>query len=118
MSSLQTPQMGHASVVSLWRYPVKSMLGEELNASAITSQGLLGDRAYALVDSSNGKVASAKNPRKWPYLFDFRAAFVDPRALVRLCRRSGSPCRMAPWSAVSNPISTRSSPRCSTVRSA
>jgi uncharacterized protein len=78
MASSQTPQMGHASVVSLWRYPVKSMLGEELNASAITSQGLLGDRAYALIDSSDGKVASAKNPRKWPHLFDFRAAFVDP----------------------------------------
>src|SRR5207244_2097712 len=40
--------------------------------------GLLGDRAYGLVDSSNGKVASAKNPRNWPRLFDFRAAFVDP----------------------------------------
>jgi len=54
------------------------MMGEELNASSITERGLLGDRAYALVDSSDGKVASAKNPRKWPRLFDFRAAFVDP----------------------------------------
>ena len=66
------------SVVSLWRYPVKSMMGEELNAAEITERGLLGDRAYALVDSSDGKVASAKNPRKWSQLFDFRAAFVDP----------------------------------------
>jgi uncharacterized protein len=66
------------SVVSLLRYPVKSMMGEELNAAEITERGLLGDRAYALVDSSDGKVASAKNPRKWPQLFDFRAAFVDP----------------------------------------
>jgi MOSC domain-containing protein len=65
------------SVVSLWRYPVKSMLGEELNAAQITDRGLLGDRAYALLDSSDGKVASAKNPRKWPQLFEFRAAFVD-----------------------------------------
>ena len=65
------------SVASLWRYPVKSMMGEELNAAEITERGLLGDRAYALVDSSDGKVASAKNPRKWPQLFDFRAAFVD-----------------------------------------
>src|SRR2546430_7903341 len=66
------------SVVGLWRYPVKSMMGEELNAAEVTERGLLGDRAYGLVDSSNGKVASAKNPRKWPRLFDFRAAFVDP----------------------------------------
>ena len=65
------------SVVALWRYPVKSMLGEELNASAVTPRGLLGDRAYALVDRADGKVASAKNPRKWPQLFDCRAAFVD-----------------------------------------
>ena len=61
------------SVVSLWRYPVKSMMGEEVNASEVTT-GLVGDRAYALIDCSDGKVASAKNPRKWPTLFDFRAA--------------------------------------------
>lgn len=65
------------SVVSLWRYPVKSMLGEELNAAEVSSRGLLGDRAYALVDSSDGKVASAKNPRKWPQLFDCRAGLAD-----------------------------------------
>lgn len=66
------------SIVSLWRYPVKSMMGEELNACEVTNRGLLGDRAYALVDPSNGKVVSAKNPRKWPNLFDFRAAFPEP----------------------------------------
>src|SRR5712691_10872503 len=73
------------SVVSLWRYPVKSMMGEELNAAEVTERGLLGDRAYALVDRADGKVASAKNPRKWPQLFDFRAAFVDaPRSGAQL----------------------------------
>ena len=65
------------SVVALWRYPVKSMMGEELNATEITRRGLRGDRAYALMDSSDGKVASAKNPRKWPALFDFRAALAE-----------------------------------------
>src|SRR5213080_2055084 len=65
------------SVVSLWRYPVKSMMGEELNAAEVIPGGLVGDRAYAVVDSSDGKVASAKNPRKWPQLFDFRAALTD-----------------------------------------
>jgi uncharacterized protein YcbX len=53
------------------------MLGEELNSSEVTERGLLGDRAYALVDSSDGKVATAKNPRKWPHLFDCRAALTD-----------------------------------------
>ncbi len=66
------------SVVSLWHYPVKSMMGEELNATEVTERGLLGDRAYALVDSSDGKAATAKNPRKWPRLFDFRATFLEP----------------------------------------
>ena len=66
------------SVISLWQYPVKSMMGQELNATEVTERGLLGDRAYALVDSSDGKVATAKNPRKWPRLFDFRATFIEP----------------------------------------
>src|SRR5947209_613777 len=65
-------------VVTLWRYPIKSMLGEELNATEVSTRGLLGDRAYALVDQATSKVASAKHPRKWPHLFDFRAAFVIP----------------------------------------
>ena len=65
------------TVVSLWRYPVKSMLGEELNSSYVTERGLLGDRTYALIDQETGKVASAKNPRKWGKLFDFRATFIE-----------------------------------------
>jgi len=57
-----TTQRVLGSIVSLWRYPVKSMM-----------------------DSSDAKVASAKNPRKWPQLFDFRAALADaPRTWVKL----------------------------------
>ena len=48
-----------ARVVAIWRYPVKSMMGEELNAPEVTEHGLLGDRAYALVDEETGEVASA-----------------------------------------------------------
>jgi uncharacterized protein len=66
------------SIVSLWRYPVKSMLGEELNAAELDDRGVVGDRRFALVDSSNGKVVGAKNPRKWGNFFDLRAAFVEP----------------------------------------
>jgi uncharacterized protein YcbX len=94
MSNATPPVLG--SVVSLWRYPVKSMMGEELNASEVTPRGLLGDRAYALVDSLDGKVASAKNPRKWPQLFDCRAVFVDeprpgaPMPPVRLTLPDGT----------------------------
>jgi uncharacterized protein YcbX len=94
MSNATPPVLG--SVVSLWRYPVKSMMGEELNASEVTPRGLLGDRAYALVDSLDGKVASAKNPQKWPQLFDCRAVFVDeprpgvPMPPVRLTLPDGT----------------------------
>ena len=66
------------SVVGLWRYPVKSMMGEELNAAEVTDRGLLGDRQFAVVDAATGMVAGAKNPRKWGNFFDFRAAYVEP----------------------------------------
>src|SRR5437870_9543803 len=74
----QTTDVQLGSIGSLWRYPVKSMMGEELNAAEVTERGLRGDRAYALLDRADGKVASAKNPRKWPSLFDFRATFIEP----------------------------------------
>jgi hypothetical protein len=66
------------TVVGLWRYPVKSMMGEELNATEVTERGVAGDRHYAVVDPSTGKVAGAKNPRKWGNFFDFRAAYSEP----------------------------------------
>ena len=84
-SMMSSTQSVLGSIVSLWRYPVKSMMGEELNASEVTRGGLLGDRSYALIDTSDGKVATAKNPRKWPQLFNFRAALTDaPRIGVKM----------------------------------
>jgi uncharacterized protein len=75
-------------IVTLWQYPVKSMLGEELNSSYVTERGLAGDRAYVLIDQKTGKVASAKNPRKWGKLFDFRSAFTDLPQLVENISRA------------------------------
>jgi uncharacterized protein YcbX len=66
------------SVASLHRYPVKSMMGEELNATMIGSRGLLGDRLFAISDTATGKIASAKNPSKWPNLFAYRASYTAP----------------------------------------
>ena len=60
------------------------MMGEEVNASAVTERGLLGDRMYALFDPTTGKVVSAKNPRKWGKTFEFRATFVEPPRLNEL----------------------------------
>jgi uncharacterized protein len=66
------------SVASLWRYPVKSMMGEQLTEAYFTERGMLGDRNYALVDKATGKVVSAKNPRKWHAMFEFSAAYITP----------------------------------------
>jgi uncharacterized protein YcbX len=66
------------SLTSLHRYPVKSMMGEALNAAYVTQRGLFGDRSYALCDTETGKVVSAKNPRKWPNLFSYYAAYTNP----------------------------------------
>jgi len=64
------------TVAVLRRYPVKSMLGEDLRACDVTGRGLAGDRVLGLVHRETGKVASAKNPRLW-------------RALLRLAAVSG-----------------------------
>lgn len=64
------------SVSSLWRYPVKSMLGEQVATATVTERGLQGDRQYALIDVETGHVVSAKNPRRWPSLFAFQARSV------------------------------------------
>jgi Group II intron, maturase-specific domain/MOSC N-terminal beta barrel domain len=43
----QSAEEAIGTVVSLWRYPVKSMMGEELNAAEVSERGLLGDRGWA-----------------------------------------------------------------------
>lgn len=60
---------------SIYRHPVKSMIEEALEACDVTGAGLYGDRAYALIDMDDGKVASAKNPRKWGSLLEWRARY-------------------------------------------
>jgi len=70
---------GHpATVAELWRYPVKSMLGEQVPASDVTDAGLVGDRAYAVIDPATGKVGSAKHPRSWSALLQCSARYVSP----------------------------------------
>ena len=71
-------------VASLWRYPVKSMLGEKLDRVDITSKGLLGDRAYALWDHETKRIASAKNPKKWAELLGFQTEFVESPQVNKL----------------------------------
>jgi MOSC domain-containing protein len=62
-------------VLELWRYPVKSMLGERVDASRVSDRGLAGDRGRALVDAETGKVVSAKRPRYWGGMLELRARY-------------------------------------------
>ncbi len=76
MSLQATKEIG--AVKTLFRYAVKSMNGEDVDEALITEGGILGDRAYAVIDQSNGKVASAKYPKKWRKLIELGARFVQP----------------------------------------
>lgn len=64
-------------IEALYRFPVKSLLGEQVDQARVTDRGLLGDRAYGLVDTADGTVASAKHPRKWGALLGLSARFVS-----------------------------------------
>ena len=64
------------SVAEIWRYPVKSMAGERLTQSAITTRGLHADRMWAVRDVAHDTFQTA---RRWPVLLQCSARFVaDP----------------------------------------
>ena len=66
--------MAYVGVIGgLRRYPVKSMLGEVLAQAAVTSQGVQGDRQYALYDPEANKVVSVKRPGRWGRIFELTA---------------------------------------------
>lgn len=62
------------AVAEIWRYPVKSMRGERVDAAAVDRFGLAGDRVHAVIDTQTGKVASgAWRARRWADLLDWSA---------------------------------------------
>ncbi len=48
----------------VWRYPVKSLGGERVEASWVDARGLLGDRVWAVQDD-DGKLGSGKSTRRF-----------------------------------------------------
>jgi uncharacterized protein YcbX len=62
-------------IESLWRFPVKSFQGEMIREAEFESQGILGDRAYALIDVKTGKVISAKSVKRYPDLLFCKAEY-------------------------------------------
>ena len=100
------------TVSAIRRYPVKSMLGEDLETVALDQRGVVGDRRYALVDEETGKVVSTKRPRRWGRMFELAGrtsgdgaavafpggealAIEDPKLPVRLGEFFGRPVSVA-----------------------
>jgi uncharacterized protein YcbX len=55
---------GVATVREIRRFPVKAMGGESLTSVEVETRGLVGDRAYAVVDR-DGKLASGKHSKRF-----------------------------------------------------
>jgi uncharacterized protein len=62
-----------AEVAEVWRYPVKSMGGERLDACLITETGLEGDRRWALVDGQANRAGKLLTIRQDERLMTYRA---------------------------------------------
>lgn len=45
-------------VANLWRYPVSSMAGEQLDQLQLDAGGVAGDRIWGLLDAATGRIAS------------------------------------------------------------
>ncbi len=62
------------TVKALWRYPVKSMDGEQLNIAKIEKSGLVGDRYWAIRDEEKDELSSV---RKLPALLQCSAKYLS-----------------------------------------
>src|SRR6516164_5902432 len=70
------------TVGSLWRYPVKSMRGEDLNEAFVGFSGVYGDRLFAF--------RSSASPKGFPYL-----TAREQRKLLQYCPRFRYPDKAA-----------------------
>jgi uncharacterized protein YcbX len=61
------------TVKEIWRYPVKSMAGEQIDETHLGALGVTGDRAWALHDTEAGEIRGAK---KIPNLLHFAARYL------------------------------------------
>jgi uncharacterized protein YcbX len=71
------------TVESLWRYPVKSMRGEELNEMFAGYAGVYGDRLYAFESSENHKGFPFFTGRDQRQMIRYHARFRNPEKAAR-----------------------------------
>ncbi|HEU5306144.1 MAG TPA: MOSC N-terminal beta barrel domain-containing protein [Acidimicrobiia bacterium] len=77
-------------VAELWRFPVKSLQGEQLGSATVTAAGIVGDRAFAIFDVATGLGLTA---RRIPELLDASARVVDDGAPPEITLPDGSIAR-------------------------
>ncbi len=68
-------------IAEIWRYPVKSMLGEQLDQASIGPGGVQGDRWWAVVDRESGVSLSAK---RYADLLHCQAWTSDGEVMIRM----------------------------------
>ena len=68
-------------ITEIWRYPVKSMLGEQLDQANVGPGGIKGDRRWAVVDKESGVSLSAK---RYADLLRCRAWTSDGEVMIRI----------------------------------
>src|SRR5215831_637314 len=71
------------TVDSLWRYPIKSMRGEELNEAFIGFSGMYGDRLFAFRSSASPKGFPYLTAREQRVLLQYRPHFRYPDRAAR-----------------------------------
>lgn len=68
-------------VVGLWRYPVKSLQGEPLDAATVEADGVVGDRRWGLRDQRTGRILTA---RRRPELLGASASYDGDEPVITL----------------------------------
>lgn len=68
-------------IAEIWRYPVKSMLGEKIHRADVTPGGIDGDRRWAVVDAQSGVSLSAK---RYADLLRCRASTNDGEVTIEM----------------------------------
>jgi uncharacterized protein len=78
---MNEPPMDEMTVSELWCYPLKSAQGHPVDRAVLTTEGIVGDRRWALIDSATGKLMSAK---RWSALLMASARASDGQLSITL----------------------------------